>query len=127
VHALSALDGDLGLAGEEATGASIVRAALGEPLRWIANNAGLEGPVVVAKVRDLPDNEGLNAETGEYVDLLKAGVVDPVKVTKAALANAASVAGLLLSTQTAVVDKPEPKEPHDGHGHSHGHGHGHAH
>jgi chaperonin GroEL len=125
VHALSALDGDIGLTGEEATGAAIVRAALGEPLRWIASNAGLEGPVVVAKVRELPDNQGLNAETGDYVDLLQAGVVDPVKVTKAALANAASVAGLLLSTQTAVVDKPEPKEQHDGHGHSHGHGHAH--
>jgi chaperonin GroEL len=80
---------------------------------------------VVANVRELPGNQGLNAETGEYVDLLQAGIVDPVKVTKAALANAASVAGLLLTTQTAVVDKPEPKEHADGHGHSHGHGHAH--
>jgi chaperonin GroEL len=125
VHALPALDTDLGLSGDEATGATVVRAALGEPLRWIAANAGLEGPVVVAKVRELPGNQGLNAETGEYVDLLQAGIVDPVKVTKAALANAASVAGLLLTTQTAVVDKPEPKEHADGHGHSHGHGHAH--
>ena len=106
VHAESALDGDLGLTGDEATGVRVVRTGLAEPLRWIAANAGEEGYVVVAKVRDLPDNQGLNAATGEYGDLLEAGVVDPVKVTKAALANAASVAALVLTTQSAVVEKP---------------------
>ncbi len=92
----------------------MVRSALFEPLRWIADNAGYEGYVVVAKVRDLPTNHGLNAATGEYGDLLDAGIVDPVKVTKAALANAASVAALLLTTQSAIVDKPaEPDDDHD--------------
>jgi chaperonin GroEL len=128
VHASSALD-DLGLTGDEATGAQIVRTALAEPLRWIAGNAGHEGYVVVAKVREMSANEGLNAETGEYTDLVKAGVVDPVKVTKAALSNAASVAALVLSTQGAVVEKPaEEEHTHNGNGHGHSHGgHGHAH
>ena len=85
VHASSALEGNLGLTGDESTGVDIVRSALSEPLRWIASNAGDEGYVVVAKVRDLPANHGLNAATGEYEDLVAAGVVDPVKVTKAAL------------------------------------------
>jgi len=125
VHALSALD-SLTLEGDEATGVAIVREALVEPLRWIANNAGLEGYVVVSKVRELGLNEGLNAETGEYENLLKAGVVDPVKVTKAALANAASVASLVLSTESAIVEKPAEPEADHGHGHSHG-GHGHSH
>src|SRR3954468_14573801 len=125
VQASSALDGDLGLTGDEATGVRIVRTGLAEPLRWIASNAGEEGYVVVAKVRELPENNGLNAETGEFVDLLGAGVVDPVKVTKAALANAASVAALVLTTQSAVVEKPEEPAEHE-HGHSHG-GHGHSH
>ena len=128
VHATSALDGNLGLTGDEATGVAVVRTGLVEPLRWIAGNAGLEGYVVVSKVRDLPANHGLNAATGSYGDLLADGVVDPVKVTKAALANAASVASLVLSTQSAVVEKAEETEPDaHGHGHSHGHGHGHAH
>ncbi|HVU93531.1 MAG TPA: TCP-1/cpn60 chaperonin family protein, partial [Jatrophihabitans sp.] len=96
--------------------------------RWIATNAGHEGYVVVAKVRELPANSGLNAATGDYDDLLAAGIVDPVKVTKAALANAASVASLLLTTQSAVVEKPEEEEhEHAGGGHSHSHGHGHSH
>ncbi|WP_375497006.1 chaperonin GroEL [uncultured Jatrophihabitans sp.] len=124
VHASSALDGDLGLSGDEATGVAIVRSGLVEPLRWIASNAGLEGYVVTAKVAGLAENHGLNAATGEYVDLLQAGVVDPVKVTKAALANAASVASLVLSTQSAIVEKPAESE--DEAGHSHG-GHGHSH
>jgi chaperonin GroEL len=118
------------LSGDEATGVGVVRSGLSEPLRWIADNAGLEGYVVVARVRDLPPNSGLNAETGEYGDLIEAGVVDPVKVTKAALANAASVASLVLTTQSAIVEKPvDPDEhSHDGHTHSHGgHGHGHSH
>ncbi|HEU5269327.1 MAG TPA: chaperonin GroEL [Jatrophihabitans sp.] len=122
LHTESALDG-LSLTGDEAVGVSIVRRALAEPLRWIANNAGLEGHVVVSKVRGLAANEGLNAATGEYEDLLKAGVVDPVKVTKAALANAASVASLLITTESAIVDKPAEPEPAHGHGHGHGHSH----
>jgi chaperonin GroEL len=125
VHAASALDGDLGLTGDEATGVNVVRTGLVEPLRWIADNAGAEGYVVVAKVRDLEANHGLDAATGDYVDLLAAGIVDPVKVTKAALANAASVAGLVLTTQSAIVEKPA--EPEAEHGHGHGHGHGHSH
>ncbi len=122
VHALPALE-KLSLTGDEATGANIVRDALVEPLRWIANNAGLEGYVVVSKVRELEPNFGLNAATGSYGNLLEAGVVDPVKVTKAALANAASVAGLVLSTESAIVEKPAEQEPeahsHGGHSHSH--------
>jgi chaperonin GroEL len=125
VQAAAALD-SLTLSGDEATGVSIVRKSLSEPLRWIANNAGLEGFVVVNKVAGLDTNFGLNAETGEYQNLLEAGVVDPVKVTKAALANAASVAGLVLSTEVAIVEKPAEAEPEQGHGHSHG-GHGHSH
>ncbi|MGH8962561.1 MAG: chaperonin GroEL [Jatrophihabitantaceae bacterium] len=127
IHAIGSLD-DLGLTGDDATGVAIVRGALIEPLNWIANNAGLEGYVVTAKVAELPVNHGLDAATGQYVDLLDAGIVDPVKVTKAALANAASVASVVLSTQSAIVEKPaEPDEhSHDGHGHSHGPG-GHSH
>jgi chaperonin GroEL len=126
VHAIESLDGNLGLTGDEATGVSIVRSALVEPLNWIANNAGLEGYVVTAKVAELPVNQGLNVATGVYGDLLAAGVVDPVKVTKAALANAASVASVVLSTQSAIVEKPaEPEEhSHDGNGHGHSHGPG---
>ncbi|HEX8305632.1 MAG TPA: chaperonin GroEL [Jatrophihabitans sp.] len=124
VHALPCLD-ELSLTGDEATGVNIVRDALVEPLRWIASNAGLEGYVVVSKVRELDLNVGLNAATGKYENLLEAGIVDPVKVTKAALANAASVAGLVLSTESAIVEKPAEPEP-EGHSHSHG-GHSHSH
>jgi chaperonin GroEL len=125
VHAVSVLDGDLGLTGDEATGVRVVRKAAVEPLRWIAENAGLEGYVVTDKVSNLPVGSGLNAATGEYVDLVAAGVIDPVKVTRSALANAASIASMLLTTETLVVEKPEPKDD-EGHGHSHG-GHGHSH
>jgi chaperonin GroEL len=127
-QAASILEGGIGLSGDEATGVNIVRRALDEPLRWIAQNAGHEGYVVVSKVRELPTGQGFNAATGEYVDLVAAGVVDPVKVTRSALQNAASIAGLLLTTETLVVEKPAEEE-HDhagGHGHSHG-GHGHSH
>ncbi len=124
LQATSALDGDLGLSGDEATGVGVVRTALAEPLRWIASNAGLEGYVVTAKVRDLPTGQGLDASTGEYTDLVKAGIVDPVKVTKAALSNASSVAGLILSTEAAVVEKPAEEESDDGHSHG---GHAHSH
>jgi len=128
VHVASVLDGELGLTGDEATGVKIVRAALSYPLRNIAENAGLEGGVVVAKVAEMPAGSGLNAATGEYGDLLAQGVVDPVKVTRNALANAASIAGLLLTTESLVVEKPADDEPaghsHGGHGHSHSHGPG---
>ncbi len=126
VHAAQALDDDCGLTGDEATGVRIVRTALVEPLRWIAENAGHEGYVVVERVRNLPVGQGLNAATGEYGDLLKAGVIDPVKVTRSAVQNAASIAAMLLTTETLVADKPEDDDEDD-HGHGHGHGHGHSH
>ncbi len=122
-----ALDGDLGRTGDEATGVRIVRRALSEPLRWIATNAGLEGFVAVSKVQALGKGEGLNAVTGEYGDLFQQGVVDPVKVTRSAVANAASIAAMLLTTESLVVDKPKEEHPAtDGHGHGHGHGHSHG-
>jgi chaperonin GroEL len=98
---------DLDLAGEEAVGANIVRVALEAPLKQIAVNAGLEGGVVAEKVRHLDPGFGLNAATGEYVDLIKAGIVDPAKVTRSALQNAASIAALFLTTEAVVADKPE--------------------
>ena len=125
VHASKALDGDLGLSGDQATGVSVVAKAAVEPMRWIAENAGEQGYVVVSKVAELPVGQGLNAATGVYEDLVAAGVIDPVKVTKSALSNAASSAGMLLTTEALVVDKPEEEEPA---AHSHGHGHhGHSH
>jgi chaperonin GroEL len=123
IHAASAIDA-LEVTGDEATGASIVRKALAEPLRWIAENAGHQGYVVTSKVAELPIGQGLNAATGEYGDLIAAGVIDPVKVTRSALANAASIASLLLTTETLVVEKPaEEDETAAGAGHGHGHGH----
>jgi chaperonin GroEL len=124
VTASAALDDNCGLSGDEATGVNIVRSALVEPLRWIAQNAGHEGYVVVSKVRELPAGHGLNAATGEYVDLVKAGVIDPVKVTRSAVRNAASIAGMLLTTETIVADKPAEPEGDAGHGHGHSHGSG---
>ncbi|HEY7722790.1 MAG TPA: TCP-1/cpn60 chaperonin family protein, partial [Pedococcus sp.] len=121
VHAVAAIDA-LGLEGDEATGANIVRKAAAEPLRWIAENAGMEGYVAVSKVADLEPGNGLNAATGEYVDLFKAGVIDPVKVTRSALRNAASIASMVLTTDTLVVEKKE-EEPDAAGGHGHGHGH----
>ncbi|MYM20709.1 chaperonin GroEL [Brevibacterium sp. 5221] len=103
----TAFDG-LGLTGDEETGASIVRVAIEAPLKQIAQNAGLEPGVVAAKVESLEPGWGLNAATGEYEDLLKAGINDPVKVTRSALENAASIAGLFLTTEAVVADKPEP-------------------
>jgi chaperonin GroEL len=122
VHAVSALDGDLGLSGDEAIGVRIVRKSAAEPLRWIAENGGEQGYVVVAKVRELGVGNGYNAKTGEYGDLVAQGVLDPVKVTRSALTNATSIAGMLLTTETLIVDKPEDEEPAAaGHGHGHGH------
>ncbi|MFC0031176.1 chaperonin GroEL [Micromonospora chaiyaphumensis] len=123
---LPVLDDDLGFTGDEKVGVSIVRKALVEPLRWIAQNAGHDGYVVVQKVAAQEWGNGLNAANGEYVDLVKSGILDPVKVTRNAVANAASIAGLLLTTESLVVEKPEKAEPADA-GHGHGHGHGHQH
>ena len=130
VHSASAIDG-LDLSGDELTGARAVRSALDAPLARIAENAGFEGRVVVSKVRDLGAGQGFNAATGEFGDLAAQGVIDPVKVTKAALGNAASIAAMVLTTDSAVVEKPEEEEHEHGgghhtHGHSHG-GHGHSH
>jgi len=113
----------LDLEGDEATGARIIRSALSSPLYWIASNAGLEGSVVVERVRNMPAGEGLNALTGEYEDLVKGGIIDPAKVTRSALQNAASIAGLLLTTEALIADKPEPEgEGGGGHGHDGGMG-----
>jgi chaperonin GroEL len=122
VHVATDL-GDLGFTGDEATGVRVVQRALAEPCRWIALNAGQEGGVVTAKVATLPVGHGYNAATGEYGDLMAQGVIDPVKVTRSAVQNAASIAGMLLTTETLVVEKPEEKEGSaaDGHGHSHSH------
>ena len=117
VSLIPALD-SLALEGDEKVGASIVRRALEEPLRQIAQNAGLEGSVVVNKVKSLPAGQGLNVLTEEYVDLVQAGIVDPVKVTRSALQNAASIAGMILSTNSLVVEKKE-KSKSSGAGHDH--------
>src|SRR5215468_2553073 len=98
------------LEADEATGAAIVRRALEEPLKQIAVNAGLEGGVVVEKVKTLPPGEGLDADTGEYVDMFKAGIIDPAKVTRSALQNAASIAGLFLTTEAVIAEKPEKEK-----------------
>ncbi|MGH3720853.1 MAG: chaperonin GroEL [Pseudonocardiaceae bacterium] len=122
VHAADMI-GDLGLHGDEATGVAIVRAACAAPVRWIVANAGFEGSVVVAKVRDMQWGHGFDAEVGTYRDLVAAGIVDPVKVTRSAIVNAASIARMVISTESAVVDKPVKAAP-AGQGHGHGHGPG---
>ncbi|MEO3755112.1 chaperonin GroEL [Streptomyces sp. B6B3] len=121
VHSARVLADDLGKTGDEATGVAIVRRAAVEPLRWIAENAGLEGYVITSKVAELDKGEGFNAATGTYGDLVKDGVIDPVKVTRSALENAASIASLLLTTETLVVEKKEeePEQAAGGHGHAH--------
>ncbi len=127
VHAASALDNDLGFEGDRAVGVRLVRKACDEPLRWIAENAGQEGYVVVSKVRSMKPNEGYNAYSDQYTDLVKEGVIDPVKVTRSALANAASIAAMFITTEALVFETPEEKkEEAAGHGHSHGPG-GHSH
>jgi chaperonin GroEL len=125
VHAVAVLDDSLGLTGDEATGVAIVRRAADEPLRWIAENAGAEGYVVVNRVREAGKGTGFNGATGEYGDLVAQGVLDPVKVTRSALQNAASIASMVLTTDTLVVEKKEAEPEEHGHGHSHGHGHTH--
>ena len=127
VHAASALENDLGFEGDRAVGVRLVRKACDEPLRWIAENAGQEGYVVVSKVRNMKPNEGYNAYSDQYTDLVKEGVIDPVKVTRSALANAASIAAMFITTEALVFETPEEKkEEAAGHGHSHGPG-GHSH
>jgi chaperonin GroEL len=127
VHAASALDNDLGFEDDRAVGVRLVRKACDEPLRWIAENAGQEGYVVVSKVRSMKPNEGYNAYSDQYTDLVKEGVIDPVKVTRSALANAASIAAMFITTEALVFETPEEKkEEASGHGHSHGPG-GHSH
>ncbi|MSY11137.1 MAG: chaperonin GroEL, partial [Actinobacteria bacterium] len=127
VHAASALDNDLGFEGDRAVGVRLVRKACDEPLRWIAENAGHEGYVVVSKVRAMKPNEGFNAYSETYTDLVKEGVIDPVKVTRSALANAASIAAMFITTEALVFETPEEKKDEAaGHGHSHGPG-GHSH
>src|ERR1700677_273948 len=115
--------GDLGRTGDEAIGVRVVRVALSEPAKWIAQNAGVEGAVVVAKVATLGEGNGYNAATGRYDDLLKQGVIDPLKVTRSAVQNAASIAGMLLTTETLIVEKPVEETPAPADGHSHGHSH----
>jgi chaperonin GroEL len=126
VHASSAVD-ELQLSGDELTGARLVRSALDAPLARIAANAGFEGRVVVSRVRELGAGQGFNAATGEYGDLAAQGVIDPVKVTKAALENAASIAAMVLTTDSAIVEAPEEEHDHRAGAHTHGHSHGHGH
>ncbi|PWK83925.1 chaperonin GroEL [Lentzea atacamensis] len=123
VHAAKVLDGGLGLTGDEATGVALVAKALSAPLFWIAANAGLEGAVVVNKVREGEWGFGINAAKLEFGDLLEQGIIDPVKVTRSAVANAASIARMVLTTESAIVEKKADEAPAAGHGHGHGHGH----
>src|SRR5881275_2323053 len=109
VHSIKSLENLRNLTGDEATGVQLVRRALEEPLRQIVNNAGWEGSVVVEKVKGLPKGQGFDANKGEYTDMVKAGIVDPTKVTRSALQNAASIAAMLLTTEALVSDIPEKK------------------
>jgi chaperonin GroEL len=119
IRSESALD-KLDLTGDEATGAMIVRSSLSEPARLIADNAGDEGAVIVERIRTEGDSRGYDAARGEWVDMLKAGILDPAKVTRSALQNAASIAAIILTAESAVVEKPEEEEPAAaGHGHMH--------
>ena len=123
LRADSALE-DFHLEGDQETGVNIVRRVLESPIRIIAENAGLEGSVVAAKVKDGEGSYGLNAATGEYGDLLEGGIVDPTKVVRSAIQNGASVAGLLLTTETLITEvEEEPEEDHEHHHHGHGHHH----
>jgi len=118
IRAQKVLD-DIKLEGDQSIGVDIIRRAIEEPLRTLAENAGVEGSIVVAEVKKRKGNEGYNVATEEYEDLVKAGVVDPTKVTRSALQNAASIAGLLLTTEAIVTEVPEkeaPAAPGGGHG-----------
>jgi chaperonin GroEL len=123
VHAAKTIEDGLGLTGDEATGVKIVRLALSAPLFWIATNAGQEGAVIAAKVAELGWGHGFNAATLTFGDLVREGVVDPVKVTRSAVTNAASIARMVLTTESAIVDKKDDEPAAGGHGHGHGHGH----
>ncbi len=123
VHGAKVLEGGLGLTGDEATGVALVAKALSAPLFWIAANAGLEGAVVVNKVREGEWGFGINAAKLEFGDLLEQGIIDPVKVTRSAVANAASIARMVLTTESAIVEKKADEAPAGSHGHGHGHGH----
>jgi chaperonin GroEL len=124
VHASRVLEGGLGHTGDEATGVRLVQDALSAPLFWIAANAGQQGAVVVNRVRELTEwGHGFNAATLTFGDLIRDGVVDPVKVTRSAIANAASIARMVLTTESAIVEKKEEEKATAGHGHGHGHGH----
>ncbi len=123
IRAQKVLD-NLKLEGDEKVGAEIVRRAIEAPLRQLADNAGLEGALIVAEAKKRKGNEGLNIATGEWVDLVKAGIVDPTKVTRSALQNAASISGLLLTTECLITEIPEKKAAPAGGGHDHGHGGG---
>ena len=118
IHIAGVLD-KLKLKGDEALGVQIVRNAISQPLRVIANNAGQEGSVVVERVRELKKGHGYNAVTGEYVDMMEAGIVDPAKVTRAGLQNAASIASMVLTTETLITDKPKDDDDHGHHHHHH--------
>lgn len=122
VQARSALDKLRGeVKGDEALGVEVFASALSAPLYWIATNAGLDGSVVVNKVSEQSNGQGFNAATLSYGDLVAEGVVDPAKVTRSAVLNAASVARMILTTETAVVDKPAEEDEHAGHHHGHAH------
>jgi len=123
IRAQRVLDG-LKLEGDEKIGAEIVRRAIEQPLRTLADNAGMEGALIVSECKRRKGNEGLNIATGEWVDLMKAGIVDPTKVTRSALQNAASISGLLLTTECIITEVQEKKAPAAGGGHDHGHGGG---
>jgi chaperonin GroEL len=118
------LIGDLGLSGDESTGAEIIVSAIESPLRQLAANAGIEGALIVEHVKNETGNIGYNVATGVYEDLIEAGVVDPTKVTRSALQNAASISGLLLTTEALITDLPEPEAAGGDHGHDHGGGMG---
>ena len=121
IRAQKVLD-TLKLEGDEKVGAEIVRRAIEAPLRQLADNAGLEGALIVAEAKRRKGNDGLNIATGEWVDLVKAGIVDPTKVTRSALQNAASISGLLLTTEALITEIKEDKPAAGGHGHDHGMG-----
>jgi chaperonin GroEL len=123
LRAASAID-TLTLEGDAATGARIVRRALQEPLRIIAQNGGFDGPTVAQHVGELTGDEGFDARTGGYADLVKSGVIDPTKVVVSALSHATSIATMVLTTEALVADAPEPEEDEAGGGHGHGHGGG---
>ena len=122
IRAIGSLDGTVTDNEDQQIGVNIVRRALEEPLRQIASNAGVEGSIVAQKVKEADGDYGFNARTEEYEPLVSAGVIDPTKVVRAALENASSVSGLLLTTESVVADRPEKAQPADGHGHSHGGG-----